>query len=170
RQLLKHPWVRKAKRTAYLTELIERLERWQASHRENRERGEDEGDYQEAAPEQVSEEDSDLWDFGTVRPVGSRAAGNGGGMGGAGGLKAMNESGMNSRSSFANASPTKRSVSNKENAYDGAEVENAESSTVRGSMPPPPLPRTPSPSKKPAPLQSPGPAAKVPLPQAPTRR
>ncbi|KAI7603193.1 hypothetical protein KC346_g11996, partial [Hortaea werneckii] len=58
----------------------------------------------------------------------------------------------------------------KENAYDGAEVENAESSTVRGSMPPPPLPRTPSPSKKPAPLQSPGPAAKVPLPQTPTRR
>ncbi|OTA30366.1 Serine/threonine-protein kinase svkA [Hortaea werneckii EXF-2000] len=93
RQLLKHPWVRKAKRTAYLTELIERLERWQASHRENRERGDDEGDYQDAAPEQVSEEESDLWDFGTVRPVGSRAAGNGGGMGGAGGLKAMNESG-----------------------------------------------------------------------------
>ncbi|KAI7483160.1 hypothetical protein D0860_05647 [Hortaea werneckii] len=170
RQLLKHPWVRKAKRTAYLTELIERLERWQASHRENRERGDDEGDYQEAAPEQVSEEESDLWDFGTVRPVGSRAAGNGGGMRGAGGLKAMNESGMNSRSSFANASPTKRSVSNKENAYDEAEVENAESSTVRGSMPLPPLPRTPSPSKKPAPLQSPGPAAKVPLPQTPTRR
>ncbi|KAK5113878.1 hypothetical protein LTR85_010411 [Meristemomyces frigidus] len=159
RDLLKHPWVRRAKRTAYLTELIERLERWQATHREDKDRDDD--DYREESPERDSE-DEDLWDFGTVRPVGRRA-------GGAGGLRAMNESGMNSRSSNVSTSPAKRSVSNKENSYDEDE-ENANRGTVKRSMPPPPLPKTPSPTKKPAPLQSPGAAAKVPLPQTPTRK
>lgn len=159
RELLKHPWVRKAKRTAYLTELIERLERWQATHREDKDRDDD--DFREESPERDSE-DEDLWDFGTVRPVGRRANG-------AGGLRAMNESGMNSRSSPFSTSPTKRSVSNKENSYDEDE-ENGRRGTVKGSMPPPPLPKTPSPSKKPAPLQSPGLAVKVPLPQTPTRK
>ena len=41
RELLKHPWVKKAKRTAYLTELIERHERWQATHREEKDRDDD---------------------------------------------------------------------------------------------------------------------------------
>lgn len=162
RDLLKHPWVRRAKRTAYLTELIERLERWQATNREDRERGDDD-DYREASPERDSE-DEDLWDFGTVRPVGRRA------NAGAGGLRAMNESGMNSRSSHISSSPMKRSVSNKENAYGENEENSTTRGTVRGSMPPPPLPRTPSPSKKPPPLLSPGVAAKVPLPQSPTRK
>ncbi|KAK5132564.1 hypothetical protein LTR08_008881 [Meristemomyces frigidus] len=159
RELLKHPWVRKAKRTAYLTELIERLERWQATHRDDRDRDED--DMSDASPERDSE-DEDLWDFGTVRPVGKRANG-------AGGLRAMNESGMNSRSSHVSSSPAKRSVSNKENSYE-EDDEYGNVGTVKGSMPPPPLPRTPSPSKKSVPLQSPGIAARVPLPQTPTRK
>jgi len=159
RDLLKHPWMRKAKRTAYLTELIERLERWQAKHGDERDRDDD--DYREASPERDSEEE-DLWDFGTVRPVGRRANG-------AGGLRAMNESGMNSRSSHVGTSPTRRSVSNKENSWD-EDDENSNRGTVKGSMPPPPLPKTPSPTKRPPPLQSPGAAAKVPLPQTPTRK
>ncbi|KXT09366.1 hypothetical protein AC579_3826 [Pseudocercospora musae] len=159
RDLLKHSWIRKAKRTAYLTELIERHERWQATHRE--EKDDDEDDLVEDSPSRQSEQE-DLWDFGTVRPVGRRANP-------MPGLRAMNESGMNSRSSHVQSSPPKRSASNKENS--GVEdSENLEGGTVRGAMLPPPLPKTPSPSKRAAPLQSPGPAAKVPLPASPTRK
>nr|POE48410.1 serine/threonine-protein kinase svka [Quercus suber] len=159
RDLLRHPWVRKAKRTQYLTELIERHERWQATHRQHKDSQED--DYREDSPVHDSE-DEDLWDFGTVRPIAKR--GND-----AFGLRAMNESGMNSRNSHIQQHMAKRSVSNKENAY-GEEVKVAGRGTTKGSMLPPPLPTTPSPSKKSAPLQSPGIATKVPLPASPMRK
>lgn len=157
-ELLKHPWLRKAKRTAYLTELIERHERWQATHREDRDHDEDER--RDDSPERESE-DADLWDFGTVRPAGRR-------VNGTTGLRPMNESGMNSRSSHVSSSPDGRSTSNKENALE-QDVENDGRSTVKGNAQPPPLPKTPSPSKK-QPLQSPAGAAKVPLPASPVRR
>ena len=159
RDLLKHPWVRKAKRTAYLTELIERLERWQATHREDKDR--DDEDHGEESPSRDSEEE-DLWDFGTVRPAGKRANGTTG-------LRAMNESGMNSRNSQVPSSPGKRSVSNKENVvFEYEEYTNG--STFKGNMAPPPLPKTPSQTKISQPLQSPSAAAKVPLPSSPTRK
>ncbi|KAK0271417.1 Serine/threonine-protein kinase PAK 6 [Friedmanniomyces endolithicus] len=165
RELLKHPWVRKAKRTAYLTELIERHERWQATHRDDKDRDDD--DARDSSPELDGEEE-DLWDFGTVRPAGRRT--NGGGGNGSGALQAMNESGMNSRSAKASTLPTRRSVSSKENAWDESD-ENEDRGTVKGNMGPPLLPRTPSPTKKiSAPLPSPSAAAKVPLLQTPTRR
>ncbi|KAL5519570.1 hypothetical protein ACEPAH_1253 [Sanghuangporus vaninii] len=65
RELLKHKFVRMAKKTSYLTELIERHERWKA---EGGERTEDE----EAADDDITsltQEMDDLWDFGTVRHV-----------------------------------------------------------------------------------------------------
>ncbi|GIZ49380.1 hypothetical protein CKM354_001241000 [Cercospora kikuchii] len=160
RELLKHPWIRKAKRTAYLTELIERHERWQATHRDDKDNEED--DYIENSPSRP--EDEDLWDFGTVRPAGRR--GNAGTA-----LRPVNESGMNSRRSHAPNSPTRRTVSNKEN-IDGDSVEQREpGNNLRGAMLPPPLPKTPSPTKKSAlPPPSPGPATKVPLPASPTRK
>jgi serine/threonine-protein kinase 24/25/MST4 len=160
RELLRHPWVRKAKRTAYLTELIERLERWQATHHEDGSQDEDDR-YEDTSARNSDEED--LWDFGTVRPVGGRARGNNGA------LKPMNESGMNSRSSLVQSSQSRRSVSNKENAP-SEDVENSTRGTIRGSMLPPPLPRTPSPSKHSQYFPSPGMAAKVPLPVSPVRK
>ncbi|KAJ5683056.1 hypothetical protein N7462_006221 [Penicillium macrosclerotiorum] len=69
KELLEHPFIKRAKRTTYLTELIERAERWQATHQGQ---GDDEDDYDDIE-EQVSEkseEHEDLWDFGTVRPAG----------------------------------------------------------------------------------------------------
>lgn len=161
RELLKHPWVRRAKRTAYLTELIERLERWQATHSDDRDRDEEDHDDSDRSPERDGETE-DLWDFGTVRPAARRANG-------AGGLRVMNESGTNARSAQPPASPTKRSVSNKENAFD-EESANVADGTVKGSMQPPPLPRTPSPTKGPPPLQSPSIATQIPLPATPTRK
>lgn len=68
RELLKHPFVRKAKKTSYLTELIERYERW-AVHQKKDEDFEDDG-FQKI--NQYTPPNEDLWDFGTVRPMGTR--------------------------------------------------------------------------------------------------
>ncbi|EIW87161.1 Pkinase-domain-containing protein [Coniophora puteana RWD-64-598 SS2] len=66
RELLKHKFVRLAKKTSYLTELIERHERWRAEGGERLEEEE-----QAASDEQGDAEDpEDLWDFGTVRHAG----------------------------------------------------------------------------------------------------
>jgi len=63
RELLKHKFIRMAKKTSYLTELIERHERWKA---EGGERPEEETqDRLEDLP--ASTDPEDLWDFGTVR-------------------------------------------------------------------------------------------------------
>lgn len=65
RELLKHKFMRMAKKTSYLTELIERHERWKA---EGGERAEEEA---HDRPEDLSAatDPEDLWDFGTVRTV-----------------------------------------------------------------------------------------------------
>jgi serine/threonine-protein kinase 24/25/MST4 len=87
KELLKHPFVKRAKKTSYLTELIERHERWQATHGN---RNSDDEDDENDAPQQHEPINEDLWDFGTVRPVG-------GGRGG--GLRPMNDSAANVRAS-----------------------------------------------------------------------
>jgi serine/threonine-protein kinase 24/25/MST4 len=73
KDLLKHPFVRKAKKTTYLTELIERYERWQAKHGHRESESDDEDSREEEKT--YSAEEQDLWDFGTVRPVGGRSNG-----------------------------------------------------------------------------------------------
>ncbi|KAK5011574.1 Serine/threonine-protein kinase PAK 6, partial [Cryomyces antarcticus] len=83
KEMLKHPFVRRAKKTMYLTELIERHERWQARHGNKNSDDEDEVRH---APEKTPENE-DLWDFGTVRPVGGRGAG----------FKAMDDAAANAR-------------------------------------------------------------------------
>ncbi|KAJ3839780.1 kinase-like domain-containing protein [Lentinula raphanica] len=68
RELLKHKFVRMAKKTSYLTELIERHERWRA---EGGDRTDD--DERDAVPDlPASGDPEDLWDFGTVRHVHDR--------------------------------------------------------------------------------------------------
>jgi len=88
KELLKHPFVKRGKKTTYLTELIERHERWQALHGNKSADGEDE---EETGQQYHQEpENEDLWDFGTVRPVGGARAG---------GLRPMNSSETNARAS-----------------------------------------------------------------------
>ncbi|KAH7886245.1 kinase-like domain-containing protein [Phlebopus sp. FC_14] len=66
RELLKHKFVRMAKKTSYLTELIERHERWKAEGGERLE--EEEQAVNQELP--ASGDPEDLWDFGTVRHTG----------------------------------------------------------------------------------------------------
>ncbi|KAF9225309.1 Pkinase-domain-containing protein [Gyrodon lividus] len=66
RELLKHKFVRLAKKTSYLTELIERHERWKAEGGERLE--EEEQAVNQDLP--ASGDPEDLWDFGTVRHAG----------------------------------------------------------------------------------------------------
>jgi serine/threonine-protein kinase 24/25/MST4 len=87
KELLRHPFVRKAKRTSYLTELIERHERWNATH--GNQSSEDEDEQDERGVAHSAPVDEDLWDFGTVRPMGGRG----------GGLRPMNDSATNARAS-----------------------------------------------------------------------
>jgi len=88
KELLKHPFVKRAKKTTYLTELIERHERWQAKYgNRNPEDEDDEDTYQH---QEQDEENEDLWDFGTVRPVGGSRTG---------GLRPMKASETNARAS-----------------------------------------------------------------------
>jgi len=87
KELLKHPFIRRAKKTTYLTELIERHERWQAVHGDQM--SDDESDTSTENNQRLNSDNEHLWDFGTVRPSGGRGAG----------LKAMNASATNARAS-----------------------------------------------------------------------
>ncbi|KAM5434967.1 Serine/threonine-protein kinase PAK 6 [Microsporum canis] len=95
KELLRHPFVKRAKKTTYLTELIERYERWFAKNGNRLPDDEEDDVYrqQEQYQPPVAAGDDDLWDFGTVRPAGgNRAAG----------LRAMNEAAANSRAQAPN--------------------------------------------------------------------
>lgn len=67
RDLLKHKFVRMAKKSSYLTELIERHERWKAEGGDKPDDREQPRDYDD----QNNSDPEDLWDFGTVRHVGA---------------------------------------------------------------------------------------------------
>ncbi|CAL1694626.1 unnamed protein product [Somion occarium] len=62
KDLLKHKFVRMAKKTNYLTELIERHERWKAEGGEKVEEEE-----RQQVEDLAAADPEDLWDFGTVR-------------------------------------------------------------------------------------------------------
>lgn len=151
KELLKHPFVRRAKKTTYLTELIERYERWQASQPEENSDNEDERhrQYDQESPP-INE---DLWDFGTVRPVGGRGAG----------LKAMNASAANARASqspdMTNSRSPPKNVGHVENAVQMSSVDRTQ-------------PHGLSPQRKPYLFpnpSSPNGASRVPLPPSPVK-
>ncbi|KAK3393368.1 kinase-like domain-containing protein [Podospora didyma] len=98
KELLKHPFIRRAKKTSYLTELIERYNRWCVTHKQEEEESleDDEDNYRESRSSQPVNED--MWDFGTVRFVNERGGGGGAGPGnGSGPLSAMYDSETNAR-------------------------------------------------------------------------
>ncbi|KAG0636963.1 hypothetical protein HOY80DRAFT_1010958 [Tuber brumale] len=75
KDLLRHPFVRRAKKTTYLTELIERHERWVIENgNKDKNMDDDASSKMDSTMDSRSTDDSDaesdLWDFGTVRAVG----------------------------------------------------------------------------------------------------
>lgn len=151
KELLRHPFIKRAKKTTYLTELIERYERWQAQHG-NRSSEEDD-DYPPAPPPRPSSEDDDLWDFGTVRPAGGRA----------GGLRPMNDAAANSRTQRQN-NPHHQPAENGHPGWDYTQESSKE--TLKASSSPPK-----SPQKQNLPTEIPPPSpAKVPLPPSPHKQ
>ncbi|KAI9759433.1 MAG: putative protein serine/threonine kinase [Chaenotheca gracillima] len=166
RDLLRHPFVRRAKKTTYLTELIERHERYVALHG-NRD-SEDEEEETSVEPSKQPADD-DLWDFGTVRQVGgARGAG----------LTPLNDAAANARAQSNDRVPTREAmqpapklktdfpVDLKDSAYGSSE-------TVKAASPSSPQRRNGSPQRKPLPPGSdplsPSSAAKIPLPPSPMK-
>lgn len=141
KELLEHPFIKRAKRTTYLTELIERAERWQATHRGL----EDEDDYDEPYEpvNEKPEEHEDLWDFGTVRPAG-RAPGPA--------LRPLNESATNSRSQETDD----WDLQDDPKQTSSSSTQSTAANTVANS-----------PSKKPLPPSAPPSPAKHTVPQSP---
>lgn len=161
RDLLKHPFVRKAKKTSYLTELIERHERWAVHHKND---DEDSDNEQEQMP-QAAPYNEDLWDFGTVRPAGGRGTARAG-------LFPMGESAANVRSARSSdndsdfgerprsMSPTKMKDSGYVSSND----------TLKAMGPPMETqPRQQSPQRRPVPQLDPQSPTKVPLPASPNK-
>ncbi|KAK5658926.1 hypothetical protein OQA88_1742 [Cercophora sp. LCS_1] len=93
KDLLKHPFIRRAKKTTYLTELIERYSRWSATNKQDEEEGFDGDDANHV--ENRGPINEDMWDFGTVRLVGDR----GNVVHRPGLLSVLDESSTNARSS-----------------------------------------------------------------------
>ena len=140
KELLKHPFIRKAKKTTYLTELIERNERHQAKY--GHKTGDDDEDEENQYPQQEASENEDLWDFGTVRPAGGTRSK---------GLRAMKPSETNAR---APADP----VSSKPK-FDNDD-------TVKTPVSPPRSPAKEVFTKQPPPTSP----TKIPLPESPIKQ
>jgi serine/threonine-protein kinase 24/25/MST4 len=163
KELLKHPFMKKAKKFQYLTELIERLERWQVTHKD---KDQDSDEEEAREPERKSPGSEDLWDFGTIKP----------GLGGRNpALKAMNDAAANARQGPPATSETGSPRKNRR-----SDVENQRrvpsGNTIKARQAPPGLVSPPSlsPTRKPVPTPasapySPSAAAKVPLPPSPEK-
>ncbi|KAL8691291.1 MAG: hypothetical protein Q9218_003451 [Villophora microphyllina] len=158
KDLLKHPFVRRAKKTTYLTELIERYEIWHATHKD---RDSDDEDDDEAEGRQAqTPQNQDLWDFGTVRPAGGRSQG----------LRPMNEAAANARAS---------NVAHTNDPHYSANIQTDAKNTKGNFIPfddtvkltaPNGQPLGSSPPRRPlAAAMSPTAAAKVPLPASPMK-
>lgn len=162
KDLLKHPFIRKAKKTSYLTELIERYNRWRATHKSEDEESLDGGDeIREREP--VNE---DMWDFGTVRLVGDR-----GGIVNRPGLGPLNESTRNARASqplegdYAERARSTSPTKNQELSHPSSMPPTVKASDT-GSIG---TARQASPQRKPVPSIAPSSPTKVPLPVSPSK-
>jgi serine/threonine-protein kinase 24/25/MST4 len=163
KEMLKHPFVRRAKKTSYLTELIERHSRWAVNHKQDDDDFDhDDGDH----VENRGPVNEDMWDFGTVRLVSER----GNLVHRPGLLNPMGDSATNARSSSRaldapddhderrrEASPTKLAADTRDTTLKGA----SGTGTSRQS----------SPQRKPVsgPTIAPLSPTKVPLPPSPQK-
>ncbi|PYI10581.1 putative Ste20-like serine/threonine protein kinase [Aspergillus sclerotiicarbonarius CBS 121057] len=142
RELLEHPFIKRAKKTTYLTELIERYERWNAVNGNRGTEEEEEAVQEPLAKTPSPEDEDDLWDFGTVRPAGRAPA-----------LKPMKEADMNTRV-------------HETNEWNMKDDHRREMSRPKNSIPSTPLQTKHMPSAVPKPLSP----TKIPLPPSPIKQ
>ncbi|KAL8803218.1 MAG: hypothetical protein Q9182_003319 [Xanthomendoza sp. 2 TL-2023] len=158
KDLLRHPFIRRAKKTTYLTELIERYERWQATHGDHDSDDDDDDETDENRPQAPQHED--LWDFGTVRPAGGRGHG----------LRPMNDAAANART--RNIAETADHQQSSNSALDLKKA-NGNATLIDDTVKfpaPNAQPLSSSPPRRPfLPPMSPATAAKVPLPPSPMK-
>ncbi|RDA88674.1 hypothetical protein CP532_4022 [Ophiocordyceps camponoti-leonardi (nom. inval.)] len=165
RDLLRHPFIRKAKKTSYLTELIERHSRWAVNQKPEEDEGWDAADA--GAPTEREAIDEDMWDFGTVRLVGDR-----GGVFTRSGLAALDESATNVRAArsvdgFDEAAERRGDVSPSKSR--DAVFRSSDTVKVAATS------RQASPQRRPVPTQPPPPPppaaspTRVPLPPSPMK-
>lgn len=150
KQLLQTSFIKKAGKPARLQELISRYQDWKVRYPKQAAESED-----EATPVKRREPvNEDLWDFGTIRPVG-------GGRGPA--LAPMNDAGANAR----NVSPQRKAAPQQQQRGNyGDENED----TIRASPPPSPTKRLAPLQTHGSPLNTLGQAAKIPLPASPEKK
>ncbi|KAH8726283.1 kinase-like domain-containing protein [Phaeosphaeriaceae sp. PMI808] len=148
KQLLQTSFVRKAGKPARLQELITRYQDWKARYPKEAAESDDE----DAPVTRKAPVNEDLWDFGTVRPVG-------GGRGPA--LAPMNDAGANAR----NSSPQRKPIAHQRGGY-GDENDD----TIRASPPPSPTKRLPFLQTQGSPASSLNTAARIPLPPSPEKK
>lgn len=159
KDLLRHPFIRKAKKTSYLTELIERHVRYMATHK-----GEEEEIVEDIAADRTERHpvNEDMWDFGTVRLVSDR-----GGVVHRPGLNAMDDAATNARSSRQPETQYENHAGGPTKVRDYG-LRAADSDTLKGGTG---TSRQISPQRKPVPqidpLASP---SKVALPPSPEKR
>ncbi|KAL9603405.1 MAG: hypothetical protein Q9179_002210 [Wetmoreana sp. 5 TL-2023] len=158
KELLKHPFVRRAKKTTYLTELIERYEIWHATHTDRD--SDDDEDNESNEDHRRTPQNEDLWDFGTVRPVGGRGPG----------LRPMNEAAANARARHnADRNESRHPPNNQTEAKNTNGNAMPSDHTVKFTAPNG-QPLGSSPPQRPlAAAMSPTAAAKVPLPASPMK-
>lgn len=162
KELLRHPFIRKAKKTSYLTELIERHTRYMATHK-----GEEE-DHVEGHEEIMERQpvNEDMWDFGTVRLVNDR-----GNVVHRPSLNPMDDSATNARASSRPYEPQDHHYG-EQNAGPakvrdfglGPTVSDTLKAAGSGTS------RQTSPQRKPLPTETPPSPIRVPLPASPERR
>ncbi|BCS24608.1 putative Ste20-like serine/threonine protein kinase [Aspergillus puulaauensis] len=142
KELLEHPFIKRAKKTNYLTELIERYERWQAVSGNKKTDEDDDLDHEHPSVSTTTEVDDDLWDFGTVRPVGRGHA-----------LNPMKKTDLNVRDQGTRDRDSKAELPRKEapkpNNFPPPSFAQANSTPTASPKPPSPtkVPLPPSPAK-----------------------
>ena len=150
KQLLHTHFIRKAGKPARLQELITRYQDWKARYPKQAAESED-----EATPVKRNEPvNEDLWDFGTVRPMG-------GGRGPA--LAPINDAAANAR----NPSPQSQSAVPHQHQQAGHGNENER--TIRSPPPSPTKRLLPLPTRAPA-MDVANTAARIPLPPSPEKK
>lgn len=141
RELLKHKFVRMAKKTNYLTELIERHERWKAEGGERIQ--EEEAD---PGPDLANAGDpEDLWDFGTVRHVGRPTLGRSNNVQVSGPPLTWENNGISHTQHSSDSSSTTRRGNSSSGSSGGSRSSYSSSITMKGELPP--LPPSPANSR-----------------------